>query len=112
MNLFSYMIGVMTLVSITLIFFENATLLRTSKINAHSFMFPKYNLGLDMQYRINNNSNFTFTFNPDFGQVESDPADINLTAYETYFKDKRPFFIEDIDIFETLTLSKTYNKVV
>ena len=62
---------------------------------------PKYNLGLDLQYRISNNSNLTFTFNPDFGQVESDPADINLTAYETYFKDKRPFFIKDIDIFET-----------
>jgi len=34
------------------------------------------------------------TFNPDFGQVEVDPAVVNLSAYETYFQEKRPFFIE------------------
>ena len=39
--------------------------------------------------------------NPDFGQVESDPADINLTSYETYFPEKRSFFLKDSDIFET-----------
>ena len=60
-----------------------------------------YNLGLDLQYRINTNSKLTFALNPDFGQVESDPADINLTAYETYFQEKRQFFIKDSDIFKT-----------
>jgi len=60
-----------------------------------------YNLGLDLQYRINTNSKLTFALNPDFGQVESDPADVNLTAYETYFPEKRPFFMADVDIFET-----------
>ena len=59
------------------------------------------NVGMDMQYRISTNSKLTFTFNPDFGQVESDPADVNLTAYETYFQEKRPFFMKDVDIFET-----------
>lgn len=39
------------------------------------------------------------TFNPDFGQVEVDPAVINLSAYETYYKEKRPFFIEGSSIF-------------
>ncbi len=41
-------------------------------------------------------SNLTLdgTFNPDFGQVEADPAQVNLTAFETYFSEKRPFFIE------------------
>ena len=57
------------------------------------------NIGLDIQYRINTNSQLTFTFNPDFGQIESDPAEVNLTAYETYFEEKRPFFLEDSDIF-------------
>src|SRR4029079_4250987 len=34
------------------------------------------------------------TVNPDFGQVEADPADVNLSAFETIFPEKRPFFIE------------------
>ena len=54
-----------------------------------------------MLYRVNTNSTMTLTLNPDFGQVESDPADINLTAFETYFQEKRPFFLKDSDIFET-----------
>jgi hypothetical protein len=40
------------------------------------------------------------TFNPDFGQVEADPAVVNLTAYETFFQEKRPFFIEGSQLFE------------
>ena len=59
------------------------------------------NFGLDMKYRINPNSLLTLAVNPDFGQVESDPADINLTSYETYFPEKRSFFLKDSDIFET-----------
>lgn len=41
-------------------------------------------------------SNFTIdaTFNPDFGQVEADPAEVNLSAYETFFAERRPFFLE------------------
>ena len=59
------------------------------------------NFGLDMKYRITPNSLLTLAVNPDFGQVESDPADINLTSYETYFPEKRSFFLKDSDIFET-----------
>jgi hypothetical protein len=46
-------------------------------------------------------SDFTldFTINPDFGQVEADPSTINLTAYETYYDEKRPFFLEGKNIF-------------
>ena len=72
--------------------------------NSHKLNYPNvniYDLGLDFKYRISTNSKLTFTFNPDFGQVESDPADINLTAYETYFEEKRPFFVDDVDIFRT-----------
>ena len=39
------------------------------------------------------------TVNPDFGQVEVDPAVVNLTAFETFFEEKRPFFIEGANIF-------------
>ena len=56
---------------------------------------------LDLQFRISTNSKLTFTINPDFGQVESDPADVNLTAYDTYIQEKRPFFLQDTDIFNT-----------
>lgn len=52
------------------------------------------NAGLDGKIGITNNMILDFTINPDFGQVESDPSEVNLTAYETYFKEKRPFFIE------------------
>lgn len=38
------------------------------------------------------------TINPDFGQVEADPSEVNLSAYETFFKEKRPFFIEGNNI--------------
>ena len=40
------------------------------------------------------------TINPDFGQVESDPAVLNLTAFETFFDERRPFFVEGIQIYE------------
>ena len=38
--------------------------------------------------------------NPDFGQVEVDPAVINLTAFETFFEERRPFFVEGARIFD------------
>ncbi|MBV9109961.1 MAG: carbohydrate binding family 9 domain-containing protein, partial [Gemmatimonadetes bacterium] len=41
----------------------------------------------------------TGTINPDFGQVEVDPAVVNLSAFETFFPEKRPFFVEGADIF-------------
>ncbi len=52
------------------------------------------NMGLNLKYGLTSNLTLDGTFNPDFGQVEADPAVVNLTAYETYFSEKRPFFIE------------------
>lgn len=40
------------------------------------------------------------TINPDFGQVESDPAVLNLTAFETFYDERRPFFLEGASIYE------------
>jgi len=58
------------------------------------------NLGLDMKYGVSSNLTLDATLNPDFGQVEADPAKVNLSAYETYFPEKRPFFIEGKDILD------------
>ncbi len=54
--------------------------------------------GLDGKLGVTNNLTLDFTVNPDFGQVEADPSEVNLTAYETFFNEKRPFFIEGKNI--------------
>src|SRR5262249_50480033 len=51
-------------------------------------------VGLDVKYAVTPGLTFTSTFNPDFGQVEADPAVVNLTAFETFFTERRPFFVE------------------
>ncbi|HYK90422.1 MAG TPA: DUF5916 domain-containing protein, partial [Acidobacteriota bacterium] len=51
-------------------------------------------VGLDAKVGISTNFTLDATFNPDFGQVEADPSVINLTAYETFYEEKRPFFLE------------------
>ena len=56
-------------------------------------------VGLDLKYGLTSNLTLNATVNPDFGQVEADPAEVNLTAYETYFSERRPFFVEGADIF-------------
>ena len=55
--------------------------------------------GLDLKYRPTSSLTLDGTINPDFGQVEVDPAVVNLTAFETFFEEKRPFFIEGANIF-------------
>jgi hypothetical protein len=56
------------------------------------------NGGIDAKIGITNNMTMDLTVNPDFGQVEADPSQVNLTAYETFFEEKRPFFIEGNNI--------------
>ena len=55
--------------------------------------------GADIKYGVTSNLTLDATINPDFGQVEADPAQLNLTAYETFFQEKRPFFLEGTGIF-------------
>jgi len=50
--------------------------------------------GADFKYLLTSNLTLTGTINPDFGQVEVDPAVVNLTDFETYFPERRPFFVE------------------
>jgi hypothetical protein len=57
------------------------------------------NAGFDLKVGLKSNLTMDATVNPDFGQVEVDPAVINLSAYETYYQEKRPFFIEGASLF-------------
>jgi hypothetical protein len=56
-------------------------------------------VGLDLKYALKPGLTLTGTVNPDFGQVEADPAVVNLTAFETFFSERRPFFVEGSGIF-------------
>ncbi len=56
--------------------------------------------GLDLRWRATSTLTLNATINPDFGQVEVDPAVINLGVYETFFDEKRPFFVEGSEIFD------------
>lgn len=56
------------------------------------------NIGLDAKIGVTNNMILSLSLNPDFGQVEADPSEVNLTAFETYFSEKRPFFVEGKNI--------------
>jgi hypothetical protein len=51
--------------------------------------------GVDLRVGMGSDATFAATINPDFGQVEQDPAVLNLSVFETFFPEKRPFFLED-----------------
>src|SRR5262245_40292246 len=53
-----------------------------------------FEFGVDGKVGVTSDMTMDFTVNPDFGQVEADPSEVNLTAFETQFSEKRPFFIE------------------
>lgn len=57
-----------------------------------------YNGGVDLRVGLGA-STLSATVNPDFGQVEADPAVLNLSVFETFFPEKRPFFLEDSRVF-------------
>lgn len=67
-------------------------------------------VGIDMKYGLGSSFTLDATLNPDFGQVEADPAVINLTAFETFFEERRPFFVEDARIFD-FSLSGMTNRL-
>ena len=59
----------------------------------HGRSDAKINAGADLKVLLTSNLTLDATFNPDFGQVEVDPASLNLSAYETFYDEKRPFFV-------------------
>jgi hypothetical protein len=75
----------------------------TNRIVPTSLSYPNGrdlsgNAGFDLKYRPGWLT-VDATFNPDFGQVEADPAVLNLSTFETFYPEKRPFFIEGLQIF-------------
>ncbi len=56
-------------------------------------------VGADLKYGVTNNLTLDLTVNPDFGQVEADPSQVNLSAFETFLPERRPFFQEGAGIF-------------
>ncbi len=57
-------------------------------------------VGGDIKMGLGSSLTLTATVNPDFGQVEADPAEVNLTAFETFFSERRPFFTESRQVLE------------
>jgi hypothetical protein len=57
-------------------------------------------VGGDLKYRVASNLTLDATINPDFGQVEADPAVLNLTAFESFFDERRPFFVAGRGLFQ------------
>lgn len=62
-----------------------------------------FNTGFDLKYGLSSNYTLDITVNPDFGQVEADPNVLNLTTFETFYPEKRPFFIEGTQILKFST---------
>lgn len=74
---------------------KNASHLRDNRFTTKSSL----TLGGDLKYRVAPNITLDATINPDFGQVESDPAVLNLSAYESFFDERRPFFVAGRGLF-------------
>jgi len=68
------------------------------------------NIGLDLKYGLGSAFTLSATINPDFGQVEADPSKVNLSANELFFAEKRPFFLEGVDLFK-LPIGNSDNSV-
>jgi hypothetical protein len=66
----------------------------------------EYRAGLDLSWRPSSNIQVTATLNPDFGVVESDDVVINLSSFETFFPEKRLFFLEGREVFQTTPRSR------
>lgn len=67
----------------------------------HSDREMLYRAGADFKLNVTSNLTLDATVNPDFGQVEVDPAVVNLSVFETTFSEKRPFFISNSQYFST-----------
>ncbi len=64
----------------------------------HSDIVSRF--GADIKMGIGSGLTLDATFNPDFGQVEADPAEVNLSAFPTFFREQRPFFVENAELLE------------
>lgn len=60
----------------------------------------RFGFGVDGKAALSSNFMLDYTVYPDFGQVEADPSELNLTSYEVFYQEKRPFFLEGNAILE------------
>lgn len=67
-------------------------------------------VGADVKIGLGSNLTLETTINPDFGQIEADPAEVNLTVFETIFTERRPFFIEGNSVLEAGTSNFYYSR--
>ena len=67
-------------------------------------------VGTDLKIGLGSNLTLEATINPDFGQIEADPAEVNLTVFETIFDERRPFFIEGNSVLEAGTSNFYYSR--
>ena len=67
--------------------------------------------GVDVFWRPSTNTQLTATVNPDFGTVEADEVIVNLTAFETFFPEKRLFFLEGREIFEATPRTQSWDPI-
>jgi len=68
------------------------------------------NVGADFKYGLTANTTLNATVQPDFGQVEADPATLNLSPFETFYEEKRPFFIEGARYFQHPDFNLFYSR--
>jgi len=83
-------------------FKRNLEIMPYAKTKYISDAVKNYSAGFGLDGKIGVTSDFTldYTINPDFGQVEADPSILNLTSYEVFYDEKRPFFLEGRDIMD------------
>lgn len=88
------------------------TQVETQPRDARNRFVPARQLALaaggDLRLKLPQSLTFTATVNPDFGQVEADPAVVNLSAFEVFFPERRPFFLENADGF-AFGRTRTFN---
>ncbi len=63
---------------------------------------PSGDLGVDLQAALTSSTSLSATVNPDFGQIEADQLILNLNTFEPFFPEKRPFFLQGMDVFQTV----------
>jgi len=68
------------------------------------------NMGADLKYGVTSNLTLNATIQPDFGQIEADPATLNLSPFETYFQEQRPFFVEGARFFKHPDFNLFYSR--
>ena len=66
--------------------------------------------GADLKFGLGSNLTLDVTANPDFGQIDADPAEVNLTAFETIFPELRPFFLEGNNVLTAGTGNYYYSR--